>query len=185
MMLERLHRLLLSVYRRLPVVARRRVVRTITPNFTVGAICFVERTDGALLLVQLSYRNRWGVPGGLLRRGEDPAAAARREVREEVGLDVVLLGEPAVVVDADARRVDVVFRGRVPDGDDPALARPQSPEIVDARWFPPDELPELQAEASGALVALARSARAPQAVPLPGDQAETAAESDSHVRWTG
>jgi 8-oxo-dGTP diphosphatase len=185
MTLERLHRLLLSVYRRLPVVARRRVVRTITPSFTVGAICFVERSDGAVLLVQLSYRNRWGVPGGLLQRGEDPAAAARREVREEVGLDVVLLGEPAVVVDADARRVDVVFRGRLPDGDDPDQARPQSPEIVDARWFRPDELPELQAEASGALVALARSARAPQAVPLPGVQAEPAPDGDERTRWTG
>jgi 8-oxo-dGTP diphosphatase len=165
---RRLHRLLLSVYRRLPVVARRRVVRTLTPGFTVGAICFVERPDGALLLVRLSYRNRWGVPGGLLKRGEEPADAARREVREETGLDVVLLGEPAVVVDAEARRVDVVFRGRPAPGQDPGVAQPGSPEIVEARWFPTDELPELQVEASGALVALARSARAPQAVPLPG-----------------
>jgi 8-oxo-dGTP diphosphatase len=164
---RRLHRLLLSIYRRLPVVARRRVVRSLTPAYTVGAICFVERSDGALLLVRLSYRNRWGAPGGLLKRGEEPSDAARREVLEEVGLDVTLLGEPAVVVDAGARRVDVVFRGRLGPHQDPAAARASSPEIVEVRWFPPDELPELQIEASSALVALARSARAPQAVPLP------------------
>ena len=161
------HHAALQVYRRLPVWARRRVVRTIAPGYTVGAMCFIERDDGDLLLVRLSYRERWGVPGGLLKRGEDPALAAQREVREEVGVAIDLLGEPAVVVDGEAQRVDVVYRARLRDGEDPDGARPGSPEIVEARWFPVSELPELQHETSGALVALARSARSPQAVPLP------------------
>jgi ADP-ribose pyrophosphatase YjhB (NUDIX family) len=165
---ERLHQVALGLYRRLPVGARRQVVRSLTPGFTVGAMCFIERADGAVLLVQLSYRNRWGVPGGLLKRGETAEDAARREVREEVGLDVVLVGEPAVVVEAEPRRVDVIFRARLAAGEDPSRAAPSSPEIVAVGWFPSDALPELQAETSGALVALARSSRAPQAVPLPG-----------------
>src|SRR5690606_9648623 len=90
----------------------RRIVRAVSPSFTVGAMCFIERPDGALLLVRHSYRDRWGVPGGLLQRGEDVEEGARREVREEVGLEVELLGEPAVVVDAAPQRVDVVFRAR-------------------------------------------------------------------------
>jgi ADP-ribose pyrophosphatase YjhB (NUDIX family) len=166
-MMAALHRGALLVYRRLPVWARRRVVRTIAPGYTVGAMCFIERDDGAMLLVRLSYRHRWGVPGGLLKRGEVPAAAARREVLEEVGLEIDLMGEPAVVVDAEAQRVDLVYRARVADGVDPGTAAPGSPEIVEARWFPTASLPELQHETSGALVALARSARSPQAVPLP------------------
>lgn len=168
-MLRRLHLLALAVFRRLPVWARRRVVRVLAPGFTVGAICLIERSDGALLLVRQSYRQRWGVPGGLLQRGERPEDAARREVREEVGLDIELVGEPAVVVDPVPRRVDIVFRAR-PAGDraDP-VAEPSSPEITEARWFPPHELPELQAETSSALVALARSALDPQAVPLPAE----------------
>lgn len=167
--MARLHRTALSVYRHLPVRVRRRVVRTVAPGYTVGAVCFIERDGGQLLLVRLSYRERWGVPGGLLKRGEDPAMAARREVREEVGLEVELLGEPAVVVDGTAQRVDLIYRARLAPGQDPADARPCSPEIVAAQWFPASELPELQHEASGALVALARSARHPQAVPLPGN----------------
>jgi 8-oxo-dGTP pyrophosphatase MutT (NUDIX family) len=163
----RLHLLALKIFQRLPVKARRLVVRIIAPGFTVGAICFIEREDGAILLVRLSYRQRWGAPGGLLKRGEDSAAAARREVREEVGLEVELLGEPAVVVDAAAHRVDLIYRGRPAADQDPDAARPGSPEIVDVRWFPAGELPELQHEASGALVALARSSRRPQAVALP------------------
>jgi ADP-ribose pyrophosphatase YjhB (NUDIX family) len=165
--IEQVHRIALQVFRRLPVRARRQVVRTIAPGYTVGAMCFIERADGALLLVRLSYRERWGVPGGLLQRGEAPEDAARREVREEVGLEVVLVGEPAVVVEAEARRVDVIFRARPRADQDPGVAEPSSPEITEVAWYPADALPELQHETASALVALARSSRSPQAVPLP------------------
>jgi len=57
----------------------------------------VERADGQVLLVRHSYRQSWGLPGGLLKRGEDPATAALREAAEEVGLAVDLDGEPTVV----------------------------------------------------------------------------------------
>ena len=157
----RLHRTALQLYRRLPVKARRRVVRTIAPAYTVGAICVIERGDGAVLLVRLSYRNSWGLPGGLLKRGETPEDAARREVKEESSLDVEVVGDPAVVVDAEAQRVDVVFRARPAPGVDPDAAVASSPEIVEVAWFPSDALPDLQHEASGAMVALARRRVAP------------------------
>jgi 8-oxo-dGTP pyrophosphatase MutT (NUDIX family) len=70
-----------------------------------------------------------------------------------------------VVVDADPQRVDIVFRARPIDEDDPVAA--VSPEIEEVRWFPADQTPELQHETAGALVALARSSRAPQAPPIP------------------
>jgi ADP-ribose pyrophosphatase YjhB (NUDIX family) len=127
------------------------------PSFTVGAICVVERSDGALLLVRHSYRDRWGFPGGLLQRGEEVAAGARREVLEEVDLAVELVGEPAVVVAPEPRRVDVVFRARPSDDADLSGMHPASPEIVAAEWYGPDDLPKLQEEASTALVALARA----------------------------
>jgi 8-oxo-dGTP pyrophosphatase MutT (NUDIX family) len=132
------------------------VTHTIAPSFTVGAICVIERSDGRVLLVRHSYRDRWGFPGGLLKRGEDVGHGARREAREEVGLDIDLTGEPAVVVVPGPRRVDVVYRARPSAGADPDSARPTSPEIVETRWAPRDELPELQHEAAEGLVALAR-----------------------------
>lgn len=155
----------LQIFRRLPAKLRRLAVRTLSPSFTVGAMCFIEREDGALLLVRHSYRGRWGVPGGLLKRGEDVADGARREVREEVGLAVELLGEPAVVVDPRPQRIDVIFRARVVGDPDPDTGR--SAEIVEARWFLPDELPELQFETAGALVTLARAATSPTDRRLP------------------
>lgn len=44
--------------------------------------------DGRLLCVRESYRHGLGLPGGGLNDGEKPAEAARRELREEVGLDL-------------------------------------------------------------------------------------------------
>ena len=44
--------------------------------------------DGKLLKVRHSYRRGWSLPGGVVRRGEDPRFAACREVREEVGLNI-------------------------------------------------------------------------------------------------
>jgi ADP-ribose pyrophosphatase YjhB (NUDIX family) len=157
--------LLLRLYRRLPTLGRRWVVRTIAPSYTVGAMAIIEREDGSVLLVRHTYRKRWGVPGGLLKRGEHPEVALHREVLEEVGLEVDLLGEPAVVVDPDPQRVDLVFRGRLRDPD--AEPNPRSPEILEARWFAPDGLPELQFETTGALMGLARASRSPQSPPLP------------------
>ena len=50
------------------------MVRRITPSFTVGAACIIERDDGAVLLVRQVYRRGWGMPGGLARRKEPDAA---------------------------------------------------------------------------------------------------------------
>src|SRR5690606_7620850 len=98
---------------------------------------------------------------------EEAHDAAVREVMEEVGIEVTLEGETAVVVAQDAQRVDVVYRARPAPGMNPADARPCSPEIVEARWFSPDDLPRLQHETSGALVALARASSRAPAVHLP------------------
>jgi ADP-ribose pyrophosphatase YjhB (NUDIX family) len=161
-----LHRLLLNLYRRLPRKGRRWVVRTLAPTYTVGAMCIIERADGAVLLVRHSYRQRWGVPGGLLQRGEEATVGARREVREEVGLEVELLGEPAVVVDALPQRVDLVYRARPVKAAELDAIAPRSVEITETAWFPRTQLPPLQFETTTALMALARSANAPQADPI-------------------
>ena len=155
---RRAQTVLLAGYRRLPRAARTFLIRRATPSFHVGAICVVERADGHMLLVRQSYRRGgWGFPGGLLRRGEEPADAARRELREELGIDVELQGLPVVVVDSPARRVDVVFNARLTEGSDEPEHTPHSPEITDARWFPADGLPSLLPEATSALIQLGRT----------------------------
>jgi ADP-ribose pyrophosphatase YjhB (NUDIX family) len=151
-----IHRVLLRIFRRLPTRLRIAAVHLLSPSYTVGAMCVIERADGAVLFVRHSYRPRWGVPGGLCRAGEEVADGARREVGEEVGVAVVLLGEPAVVVDPGERRVDIVYAARLADGVDSASAQPVSPEIVECGWYAAAERPELQRETAQALAALDR-----------------------------
>ena len=165
------YRAALAVFRRLPVAGRRFVVRRVSPSYTVGAMCVVQRDDGAILCVKLSYRKRWGFPGGLLERGETALAAAHREVREETGIDIEIDGPPAVVVDPRARRIDIVFRCHPVDDRQPT---PDAAEVLEARWFPAAELPELHFEAAQGLLELEGSrggiAAAIGSLPRPREQ---------------
>ncbi len=157
-MSRRTQTVLLAGYKRLPETVRNLLIRWGTPSFHVGAICVVERADGHILLVRQSYRRGgWGFPGGLLRRREEPADAARRELREELGIDVELDGLPVVVIDTAMRRVDVVFNARLAAESDQPESTDHSPEITDVGWFAPDGLPSLLPEATAALIQLGRT----------------------------
>jgi 8-oxo-dGTP pyrophosphatase MutT (NUDIX family) len=157
-LVRRAQTVLLEGYKHLPQVARLFLIRRATPSFHVGAICVVERADGHMLLVRQSYRrDGWGFPGGLMRRREEPADAARRELHEELGIDVELEGMPVVVIDPAMRRVDVIFSARLAEGSAEPERSPHSPEISDVRWFPPDGLPSLLPEATSALIQLGRT----------------------------
>jgi 8-oxo-dGTP diphosphatase len=178
---SRLTRAGFRAWGRLPLAVREFIIRRSTPSFHVGAMCVIERSDGALLLVRNSYRAAWGFPGGFLKRGEVPADAVRRETREEIGVEVIVDETPKVVVDPDLRRVDVIYRGRPVDAsaDSAAEPAPRSPEILEARWFPATELPDLQEEAVAALIQLGRSVTSgPVPSPLPPASTDGAA-------WTG
>jgi 8-oxo-dGTP diphosphatase len=152
-----LYRFALRVFAWLPEAVRDRVVRIIVPSFSVGTSPFVSRADGRVLLVRHSYKKGWGTPGGFLDRGEAAEVGAAREVWEETGLRVELVGEPTVHIDPEGRRVEYVTRARPVPECDPDSARPTSPEIVEVGWFEPDDLPELQDHTAEALLALLRS----------------------------
>jgi len=151
------HLLALRVFGVLPRRARRLIVRFGSPKYTVGAICIVQREDGAILLVRHSYYRQWGTPGGLAKRHEQPEVAVIRETLEEVNLRVELLGEPVVVVESRLHRVDIVFAARPAAGESAERATPTSPEIERVEWFALADLPKLQIETVTALRALERS----------------------------
>jgi ADP-ribose pyrophosphatase YjhB (NUDIX family) len=129
----------------LPRALRRRVVRAVTPNYTVGAVVLLRDPDGALLLLRQRPWKGWSLPGGLLDRLEEPADGARRELAEEIGIrlgaDELVPAAPNAVVYPRAQQVDCVFTATVdPDGR-PLTIDPV--EVQDARWFPADALPPL------------------------------------------
>lgn len=60
-----------------------------------AADVFVVRRDKVLLRMHDKYKI-WLAVGGHIELNEDPNEAAVREVKEEVGLDVVLFGNPGI-----------------------------------------------------------------------------------------
>jgi ADP-ribose pyrophosphatase YjhB (NUDIX family) len=65
-------------------------VRCLVPRQHVGAVGAIFNARGQVLLVKHVFRPLypWGLPGGWLERGEDPARAVQRECAEELGLQV-------------------------------------------------------------------------------------------------
>jgi len=55
--------------------------------FAAAAALFTNPAD-RVLLVKPNYRDHWSLPGGIVEHGEPPHDACRREVREELGLDI-------------------------------------------------------------------------------------------------
>jgi 8-oxo-dGTP diphosphatase len=108
------------------------------PLPTVDVIA--EMPQGGVVLVRRKYPPLgWALPGGFVEAGETAAAAARRELREETGLDVELIelfhvySDPAR--DPRGPTMGVVFIGQAsgtPDGTDDA---------AEARAFAIDALP--------------------------------------------
>ncbi len=106
----------------------------------LGAAALIWDTKGRVLLVRhmpsKPWFQGWATPGGSAKEGEAPEAALRREVREEVGLEVEILGVSKVfdLIITDGRGE---FRGSFVQFEARALSGEvvPGPEIEEARWF--------------------------------------------------
>jgi 8-oxo-dGTP pyrophosphatase MutT (NUDIX family) len=138
-----LHRVLLRVFRVLPGALRSGIVRIASPTFTAGAAVVLVDEAGQILLVTQTYTDGWGLPGGLMSGAEEPGDTARREIREELGIDTGHLAAPPIVIKSRGRRhLNMIYVVDVTP-DVAAQARPESVEIGEVGWFPPTRLPAL------------------------------------------
>jgi len=127
------------------------------PIIVAGATVVVMNEKGEILFQRRSDSFDWGLPGGAMEPGETLEETARRELKEETGLD------------AGALQLLGVFSGpryyyRYPNGDEVynviALyrARPvrgtlqiSDSESIDLRFFGKDRLPRLEKRAAALL----------------------------------
>src|SRR5262245_63799332 len=85
-----LKRTIASLWRRAPKWARRWGALLTESRFTVTVGAVVIDSRGRVLLLQHRFRpgSGWGIPGGFMRPREQPEEAVRRELHEEIGLEI-------------------------------------------------------------------------------------------------
>lgn len=141
--------LLGSIWRRTPKAVRRLTTRLTQTRFTVTAAGIIVDEKNRVLLLKHRFRpgGGWGIPGGFIEAEEQPEAALRRELREEVGLEVEDVRLYSTRVFETVKQLEILFRGRAKGG-----ALPQSIEISKAAWFSLEELPAELPEAQQQLI---------------------------------
>jgi 8-oxo-dGTP pyrophosphatase MutT (NUDIX family) len=105
----------------------------------VGAKCVLTNGDHVLLVRHTYGPKRWELPGGSVHRREPPATAIRREMQEELGLDIPTWTPLGIITDVNQGRRDTLhcFHGELRE---PELVL-NGAEIAAAEWFPRSALP--------------------------------------------
>lgn len=110
----------------------------------VGVAIIITQNNQVLLMRRRGPHGMgtWSTPGGHLEFGETPEECARREAKEEVGVEVVDIRFRAVtneVFEATGRHYITLWMEGEPIGE-PTIAAER--EVSEIGWFAWDELPE-------------------------------------------
>ena len=128
----------------------RALLNSFLPRKRAIAQVLLRDTDGRVLLCNLTYKQDWDLPGGVVEVNESPRLAAFREVEEETGLSLppgrLLLTDwlPAWSGWDDA--VCLVFDGGAHDASLAERIVPQAREIREARFCTVAEVHHLCAD---------------------------------------
>lgn len=127
----------------------------------IRVLAAVVRREGCVLVARRPAHKRhgglWEFPGGKVDPGESDAEAIGRELREELGLELVALGPVRFTHRDPGTRFEIVFV------DVTATGEPQPLEHEALAWVAPEGLGALAMAPSDAAFARALRAAAPGA----------------------
>ncbi|RED40490.1 NUDIX hydrolase [Paenibacillus sp. VMFN-D1] len=105
----------------------------------IGSAAIILDAEGRVLLVKHSYgKHNWDLPGGKAEENESAQETAKREVFEEVGMEVLIGNLTGIYYDPDYDIHHFVF---LATSKDTRVPQPSSPEIVECGFYSRDELP--------------------------------------------
>lgn len=116
-------------------------------NRTIRSRILIQSDDGILLVKDWLSQDEWALPGGGVKKPESYSQGARREIREETGLDIEesdlkFIGKfPHPGRECYFNFQIVYFYVRVAD-DFRQIHSPRPWEIVGIQWFKLDKLPK-------------------------------------------
>jgi 8-oxo-dGTP diphosphatase len=136
-------------WRWVPRWARHALLWVLNAHFIVGAVAVVRDGQGRILIARHTYRRSapWALPGGWVRRGEDPAQAVVREILEETGLRIEVIA-PLLVQCESGAHLTVIYAARLLSG----TFRP-SEEVSEIRFVEPGAFPQGLREDHRAVIA--------------------------------
>ena len=121
----------------LPGWAKRLAVRLVMPRVSLGACAVIHDSAGRVLLARHTYRRQpWDLPGGFVRRGEQPATSLQRELREELGVSALI--EPLLAAATTGSHLTLYYRATLAEA-----PRPDGVEIDGYRFVAVADIPAL------------------------------------------
>ena len=135
-----LKRILLKIWRVLPLWLQVAASRLIRPLFQVFAAAVIFDEGRNILLVKSTYNrfHPWGLPGGSLEYGEHPEEAIIREVMEETHL-TICIQKLLLVSSWTPDRVGLYYLCRITGG-----TFSPSDEVSEFAFFSLDDLPDVR-----------------------------------------
>lgn len=110
----------------------------------IGGVAVIEKDGKHFLIKQSSdkpHGGQWRHVGGKFKLHEDPINGLKREIREEVGLEVEVIDEkPFMIMKSDYEPGNFgFFKAEVKGGE----LRMDEKEVEDVGWFSVEEIKEL------------------------------------------
>jgi ADP-ribose pyrophosphatase YjhB (NUDIX family) len=132
-----LMRAVAPLLQKLPTRVRYALTALRETAYLVSVAAVISDEHGRVLLVEHRFRRpALGIPGGFVARGEPLEDALRREVREELGLEIADVRLAFAEALVDTPQIQLIYRARAA-----GEPRPEPFEILAARWVPLAELP--------------------------------------------
>lgn len=107
------------------------------PSFTIGVFAIITDSENRVLVCQRHDYDLWNLPGGGMEQGESPWEAIKREVKEEIGVEVAVHRLVGIYSKPDKNEIVFVFTCSISNGT-PSL----SDEVKEINYFTLEELPK-------------------------------------------
>jgi 8-oxo-dGTP diphosphatase len=116
------------------------------PAVTADSVVFCNGSDGlsVLLIERMNepFKGCWAFPGGFMEMEEDAEDCAKRELKEETGLEIRTMRQLGALTDVNRdprdRTISIAFYAVIEKSDVKG-----SDDAAQARWFPIDSIPPL------------------------------------------